>query len=85
MGTPESLARFMRSIEELYARRTWCQFCKSIVDTADGDPRKADAMEHLNKQLVSIDAQITEITGTPPPVVVQLKTAKLLSKSKLGE
>ena len=49
------------------------------------DPRKADAMNNYKAQLASIDAQITELTGTPPPVVVGLKTAKLFGKSELGE
>ena len=64
-------------LSELNMRRTICQACIKVLDRSEDDPRKPDAMANYKAQLASIDAQITEITGTPPPIVVGLKTAKL--------
>ena len=66
-----------RPLAELHMRRKICSVVIKTLDKIEGDPRKADAMEHYKAQLASIDAQITEITGTPPPVVVGLNTASL--------
>jgi hypothetical protein len=72
-----------RELSELNARRTICQAVIKIIDQIENDPRKADAMEYYKAQLAKIDAEIAEITGTPPPVVVGLKTASLFGKSNL--
>ncbi len=74
-----------RTLLELNMRRTVCQTVIKTLDKIEGDPRKADAMEHYKAELASIDAQIAEITGKPPPVVVGLKTASLFGKSGLGK
>ena len=70
-------------LAELKMRRTICQACIKTLDQVEDDPRKPEAMENYKAQLASIDAQITELTGTPPPVVVGLKTASLFGKSEL--
>ena len=72
-----------RALNELYMRRTICQVCIKTIDMIEDDPRKPEAMNHYKAQLASIDAQIAEITGKPPSVVVGLKTAKLFGNSKL--
>ncbi len=72
-----------RTLAELNMRRTVCQACIKTLDQIEDDPRKPEAMEKYKAQLASIDAQIAEITGTPPPVVVGLKTAKLFGESKI--
>ena len=72
-----------RTLAELNMRRTICQAAIKVLDQSEDDPRKPAAMENYKTQLASIDAQITEITGTPPPVVVGLKTAKLFGKSEM--
>ena len=72
-----------KTLMELNMRRTVCQTCIKVLDQAEDDPRKPKAMANYKAQLASIDAQIAEITGTPPPVVVGLKTAKLFGKSKI--
>ena len=72
-----------RTLAELNMRRTICQACIKTLDKIEGDPRKKDAMENYKAQLASIDAQIAEITGTPPPIVVGLKTAKLFGESRI--
>ena len=74
----------IKTLEELEFRRSLCQHCIRIIDQAEDDPRKPEAMQVYKEQLASIDAQITEITGTPPPVVVNLKTASLFGKSMLA-
>ena len=70
-------------LSELNMRRTVCQACIKVLDRAEDDPRKPKAMEEYKAQLAEIDAAIAEITGTPPPVVVGLKTAKLFGESKI--
>ena len=72
-----------RTLAELNVRRTICQVVIKTIDQIEDDPRKPAAMEEYKRQLASIDAQIAEITGTPPPVVVGLKTATLFGKSGL--
>lgn len=74
-----------RSLEELEARRSICQMCIRTIDQIEDDPRKPAAMEIYKAQLASIDAQITKITGTPPPVVVNLKTARLFGESEINK
>jgi len=74
-----------RTVEELNWRRKFCKMCISIIDQVEDDPRKPEAMKHYKAQLAEIDAQITELTGTPPPVVVGLKTAVLFGKSELSK
>ena len=66
-----------RSIKELTFRRNLCRAFIKVIDEMEDDPRKPEAMENYKAQLAKIDAEITEITGKPPPVVVGLKTAKL--------
>ena len=68
---------------ELNMRRTICQACIKTLDKMDDDPRKPEAMKEYKAQLASIDAQIAEITGKPPPVVVGLKTAKLFGDATI--
>ena len=71
-------------LAELNMRRTVCQVCIKTLDQVEGDPRKPEAMNHYKAQLAGIDAQIAEITGKPPPVVVGLKTASLFGKSEIN-
>lgn len=66
-----------RPLGELYIRRQACQTCIRVIDQIEDDPRKPEAMEYYKAQLAKIDAEIAEITGTPPPIVVGLKTARL--------
>lgn len=74
-----------RSLRELQVRRQVCRNCIYLVSTADkSDPRRAEALAEYNRQLASIDAQITAITGTPPATMVGLKTAVLFPKSEIG-
>jgi hypothetical protein len=42
---------------------------------------KVSSMDHYKKQLAEIDTKIEAITGTPPPIVVGLKTAKLFGEA----
>jgi hypothetical protein len=71
-----------RSLRELYNRRALALYCKSVLNTVDdADPRKTPAIQEYNRQLALIDAQITEIEGKPPPVVVNLKPAVLFPKA----
>ena len=73
-------------VGKLFHDRGLAKLVITIIDqtTPWTDPRKADAMEHYKGELAKIDAEITEITGTPPPVTVQLKTAKLFGESDLS-
>lgn len=71
-----------RTLDELYTRRALAQECIRIVDQAEDDPRRPAALKKLQDQLASIDAQIAEITGKPPPVIVGLKAATLAAESK---
>ena len=70
-------------LAELNMRRTVCQACIKVLDQAEDDPRKPEAMKEYKAQLAEIDAAIAEITGKPPPVVVGLKTAKLFGESNI--
>ena len=72
-----------RTIDDLNIRRSMCQFCIRTIDQINDDPRKAEAMEFYKAQLAKIDAEIAEVTGSPPPVVVGLKTASLFGKSNI--
>jgi hypothetical protein len=74
-----------RSIKELNWRRSFCQSVIKIIDGMEDDPRKPAAMEHYKAQLAEIDKEITELTGTPPPIVVGLKTASLFGKSEINK
>lgn len=71
-----------RTLTELHARRKLARYCISIVDQAQDDPRRPEALQKLQAQLASIDAQIAEITGKPPDVVVGLKPARLFAEPK---
>ena len=66
-----------RSLAELTFRRNLCRAFIKAIDEMEDEPRKPEAMENYKAQLAKIDAEIAEITGKPPPVVVGLKTAKL--------
>ena len=72
-----------RTLAELNMRRTICQAAIKVLDRSEDDPRKPAAMENYKAQLASIDAQITELTGTPPPIVVGLKTATLFGDATM--
>lgn len=74
-------------VQKLYNDRGLAKLFIRVIDelTDKDDPRRADAMEHYKEKLAEIDRKITDITGTPPPVGVQLKTAILTGKSGLGE
>ena len=74
-----------RTLDELNWRRNFCQFCIKLIDTETPktDPRRAPAMDLYKEQLADIDAQITKLTGTPPPITVGLKTAVMFPKSEL--
>ena len=72
-----------RSLSELNMRRKICQVVIRTIDQMD-DPRKAAALKRYRGQLATLDAEIMEITGTPPPVVVGLKTVNLTGKSGLS-
>jgi hypothetical protein len=69
-----------QELEILYARRGVCMAAKRIVDEAEGDERREDALEYYIGQLAEIDRRITEITGEPPPVVIGLQAANLTAK-----
>jgi len=74
----------------LHIRRGLCRTFISILDRMDDEEvirlgetpeTRRSALEEYKRQLAEIDAQITAITGTPPPVVVNLKTARLFGHS----
>ena len=66
-------------------RRSICRFCIKVLDEMDkGTEGRASAMKEYKRQLAEIDKKITKITGTPPAIVVGLKTAKLFGKTELG-
>lgn len=48
------------------------------------DEQRKSAMDEYKRQLAEIDRKITEITGTPPDIVIGLKTARLFGKSELN-
>ena len=73
------------TIGELNFRRNLCQFCIKTLDQMPNDTKgKQDAMTEYKRQLAEIDKQITEITGTPPPINVALKTAVMFPKANLN-
>lgn len=72
-----------RTLAELNMRRTICRAAIKVLDRSEDDTRKPAAMEHYKAQLAEIDAQIAEITGKPPPVVVGLKTATLFGDATI--
>ena len=74
-----------RDLKDREWRRNFCKMCIKLIDEMPDDPRKPEAMKEYKAQLAEIDAQITEITGTPPPTVVGLKTAVLFGKSELSK
>lgn len=74
-----------KTIEELNQRRAICKLCIRTIDQMDDDPRKPAAMELYKEQLARIDAEITELTGTPPANVINLKTAVLFGESELDK
>lgn len=66
------------TIDELQMRRALCQAAIQTLDQVDDtDPRKAGALNNYKGQLAELDRRIAELTGTPPPVVVGLKSATL--------
>ena len=69
------------TIDDLNFRRTLCREIIRVLSGID-DPRKDDAVKEYQRQLAEIDRKIETITGTPPPVVVGLKTAVLFAKSE---
>lgn len=69
------------TIDDLNFRRTLCREIIRVLSGID-DPRRDDAVKEYQRQLSEIDRKIETITGTPPPVVVGLKTAVLFAKSE---
>ena len=51
---------------------------KELESMHSTDEERKKSIEKYKGQLANIDQKITDITGSPPPVVVGLKTAKLL-------
>ncbi len=73
----------MDDLQMLQARRAFCLLCIQTVSDADpSDPRRDEAIAEYNRQLASIDQKIAALTGEIPAVVVGLKTATLLGKTK---
>ena len=74
-----------KTLDDLNWRRDFCQFCVKLIDeeVPKADPHRAPAMDLYKEQLASIDAHITKMTGTPPPITVGLKTAAMFPKSEL--
>ena len=71
------------TIDDLNFRRTLCREIIRVLSGIDvDDPRRDDAVKEYQRQLAEIDKKIETITGTPPPVVVGLKTAVLFAKSE---
>jgi hypothetical protein len=84
----------MMKIDELYFRRAFCQKCIHILDEMTEQELsdlnihwkvRREAMDEYKRQLAEIDRQITEIEGTPPPVVVGLQTASLFGKADMKQ
>lgn len=69
------------TIGDLNFRRSLCREIIRVLSGID-DPRRDDAVKEYQRQLAEIDKKIEAITGTPPPVVVGLKTAALFAKSE---
>ena len=82
-----------KKINDLYMRRSLCQLAVKTLDNLTdkeleagqySDEDRKSAMDEYKSQLAEIDAKITKITGTPPPIVVGLKTAVLFPKAGLA-
>jgi hypothetical protein len=69
-----------KNMYDLNMRRTMCLVALHVVDRERSDPRREDAMVEYRRQLAVIDAQIAELTGTPPPVVIGLQAASLAAR-----
>ncbi len=83
---PDKTVEVGHDLNGLRIRRSLCQLCvKTIDNMPEGTEGKESAVEEYKRQLAVIDAKIAEITGTPPPVVVGLKTARLFGKSELSQ
>jgi len=82
---PKKVIEVGRDLGGLSLRR---RLCKAIILTIDEMPKDVEGREsaitEYKRQLASIDKKIEEITGTPPPVTVGLKTASLSGKAGLG-
>ena len=68
-------------LTKLEIERSVCQLIIRAIDQIEGDPSKGELLEIYKSELARIDGEIAEITGTPPPVVVGLKPAKLTGKA----
>jgi len=73
----------MMENNELNIRIRMCEFCiKVLTDDCKDDPRQPSALEHYNKQLDELKAQLIkpnlgDMLPKPPDVVVQLKPAHI--------
>jgi hypothetical protein len=75
-----------RPLAEVEARRMIAlKAVKAVKGVDDSDPRKESALRYYEAQLAELDAEIEEITGKPPPIVVGLKTASLLGDARLSK
>ena len=79
-------------IGDLKMRRSLCQLAIKTLDNLTdkelefgqySDEDRKSAMTEYKRQLAEIDAKITAVTGTPPAIVVGLKTAKLFGEAGL--
>lgn len=66
---------------ELHARRAIARAAVQLLADEKNDLRAADALREYQAQLARIDAQIAEIEGKPPAVVVGLRTASLSARA----
>lgn len=58
-----------------------CRAFIEMLSTVE-DPRQQEALEHYGKQLKHLEETLKcERNGTPPPIVIGLKTATLFAKS----
>lgn len=64
-----------QNLQSLMMRRALIRFAVQTISTEPDGEEKIDVLAHYNGQLASVDSKITEITGTPPPVIVGLKVA----------
>ena len=55
---------------------------KELSERGFTPEQKQSAMDEYKRQLAEIDRKITEITGTPPEIVIGLQTARLFGKSE---
>ena len=77
--SPEQQAKLV----ELQLRSALAHKCIQIVSEVDpSDPRREGAIAEYNRQKAEIDAQIAEITGKPPAVVVGLQPAVITSRAE---